>query len=149
VIAAESRSRALRWWVDRLPGQMKPFLPRLAARLVHKGVLIQEEHKLFGVFARTRLPERDHSLEAQTCERLRAVLLGERTPDADDAALTALVDAAGLVKSIVDRPQRAEAQRRAKEIGREDLVATAVRAAIKAANEAIAASTAATTAATI
>jgi Golgi phosphoprotein 3 GPP34 len=150
VIAAEDRPRDVRWWVDHLPSRLEPFLPRLAARLVDTGVLSQEQHKVLGIFPTTRLPERDHALEAQVRERLRAVLLGEVDADADDAELAAMVAALGVVGSVVGHDLRKDAERRAKELAESAAVGDAVGKAVKAAQDAVmAAVIAATVAATV
>jgi plasmid stability protein len=153
-IAEESRSRSPRWWVDHLPRRLKPFLPRLADRLVQAGVLTERHHKLLGLFsAAPRFPERDHAPEAEVRERLRAVLVGERDPEADDAVLAGLAGAAGLVESVVCKEHRKQAQQRAEELGKGNELGEAVRQAIKATHEAILAAavtaTAAATTATI
>jgi hypothetical protein len=149
-IAEEPQPRSPRWWVDHLPGRLKPFLPRLADRLVQAGVLTEQQHKLLGLFsAAPRFPERDHAPEAEVAERLRAVLVGERSPETDDAVLAGLAGAVGLVEAVVGKDDRQQARRRAEELGKDNELGAAVRQAIKATQEAIiAASVAATTAAT-
>jgi hypothetical protein len=149
-IGGESKPRDVRWWVDHLPSRLQPFLPRLAARLIDTGVLTQEQHKVLGIFSTTRLPERDHGPEAQVRERLRAVLLGEIDADADDAELTAMVAALGMVGSVVGRDRRKEAERRAKALAESAEVGDAVGKAVKAAQDAVmAAVVASTVAATV
>jgi hypothetical protein len=149
-IAKEPTSRSPRWWVEHLPRRLKPFLPRLAERLVQAGVLTEQQHKLLGLFsAAPPFPERDHVPEEEVAERLRAVLVGERLPEADDAVLAGLAGAVGLVETVVNKDDRKQAQRRAEELGEGNEVGEAARQAIKATQEAIiAASVAATTAAT-
>jgi hypothetical protein len=149
-IADEAKPRDVRWWVDHLPSRLEPFLPRLAARLVESGVLSQEQHKVLGIFPQTRLPERDHTPEAQVRERLRAVLLGEAEADADDAELAAMVAALGMVGGLVGRDRRTEAERRAKELSESAELGEAVGRAVKAAQDAVmAAVIAATVAASV
>ncbi len=149
-IAEEPQPRSPRWWVDHLPGRLKPFLPRLAERLVQAGVLTEQQHKLLGLFsAAPRFPERDHAPEEEVAERLCAVLVGERLPEWDDAVLAGLASAVGLVEAVVGKDDRQQAQRRAEQLGEGNELGEAVRQAIKATQQAIiAASVAATTAAT-
>lgn len=147
-IAAEHRERDLRWWVAHLPGRMKPFVPRLAARLIGAGVLAEERHTVLGLFSRTRMPERDHAAEAQIVHRLRTVLLGAPPSGLDEAVLAALVGASDLIDVVVDKPDRDRARRRAEELGEGDQVGAAVRAAIKAARDAMTAAMIAATVAT-
>ncbi|MFZ0214998.1 MAG: GPP34 family phosphoprotein, partial [Candidatus Dormiibacterota bacterium] len=147
VIADESRARGPRWWVDQLPRRMQPFLPRVADRLVGSGVLTEQSHRVLGLFPTTRLPARQTAPGAEVRERLRAVLLGERPPEPDDAILAGLIAALDLVGAIVDRSQVKEAKRRARELG-DSVVGDAVGQAIKSAEDAVTAAViAATTAA--
>ena len=87
-------------------------------------------------------------------QRLRAVLLGAGKPEEDQAVLAGLVVAAGLLNTVVDKPEHAQAKRRAEELrSTGDELADAARQAIKAAQDAViaatlAASVAATSAAT-
>jgi plasmid stability protein len=147
-IAEEPTSRSPRWWVDHLPGRLQPLLPRLADRLVQAGVLTEQHHKLLGLFAAApRFPEHDHVPEAEVRERLRAVLLGERSPEPDDAVLASLAGAVGLIETVVGKEDRQQAQRRAVELGQGSELGEAVRQAIKATHDAIIAATAAATSA--
>lgn len=151
-IRDEAKRRDARWWVDHLPGRLKPFLPRLADRLVQTGVLTEEQHKVLGLFPTTRLPERDHRPEAEVRDRLRSVLLGDRAADEEDAILAGLAGALDLLGVVVDKSQRKDAARRAKELSEGNEFNQAVGEAIRAAQAAvtaavIAASTAATTSA--
>ncbi len=144
-VADELKPQGPRWWVDHLPGRMKPFLRRLAGRLIENGVLTQDQHKVLGMFATTRLPERDHAPEAEVRERLRAVLVGDIQPDTQDAILAGLLAALNLVGAVVDSDQRKQAHRRAQELGHGNEMGDAVGQAIKAAQDAVMAATIAST----
>jgi len=137
LIAGEPKSRTPRWWVDHLPGRMKPFLPRLSGRLVECGVLTLEHHKVLGVFSTTRMPERDRAPEEELHDRLRAVLVGERDPDEADSILAGLVAALDLIGTVVAKDQRKDAARRAKELAKGNELGDTVGQAIKAAQDAV------------
>lgn len=128
---------------------MKPFVSRLAARLVQAGVLTEHQHKVLGLFRSSRWPEADHGPEAEVRQRLRSVLVDDCQAQSNDAILAGLVAAVGLIDTVVDKGQRKQAKRRADELGKDNELGDAVRQAIRASQDAVTAATvAATTAAT-
>jgi hypothetical protein len=148
-IAVESRPRSPRWWVDRLPGRMKPFVPRLAVGLVGAGVLEAREQRLLGLFGRTRVSAVDNAPGEDVARQLCGVLVGERTPSRDDADLAGLVGAVGLAGVVAGRERRRAAERRATELGSANAVIVAVAGAVRAAIARRDAATAGATAAAV
>ena len=146
-IAASGKARDAKGWVGRLPKELKPFKERVAERLVEQGVLGEERKKLLGLFPTTRFPEADPGPERELRERLRAVLLGQREPTAAEAMLVALLVPYDLAGRLVDREDRKEARRRAKELADGGAAAKAVDDTLKGIQAAVIASTVAATAA--
>ena len=147
-IAASEKRRDAKGWVGSLPKELKPLRERTAERLVEHGVLTEERRKLIGLFPTTRFPEADPEPERDLRERLRAVLVTERQPTPRDAMLVALLMPYDLVKKLVPRERRKDAQRRAKDIAEGGAAAKAVDDTIKGIQAAVIASTTAAIAAT-
>jgi hypothetical protein len=126
---------------------------RLLTRAEQRGQLRHERGRVLGVFPSDRWPAADDRRRRELTGRLREVLVVGRTPDADTAALVALlasVDAAHVVVGVLDRAERKAVRRRAREIGRGAWAADAVRRAVEAVQAAVAAgATAAVTATTV
>jgi hypothetical protein len=150
-IERSDKRRDARGWVGRLPKQLKPLRERTAERLVEHGVLTAERRRILGLFPSARFPAADPEPERDLRERLRAVLVGERSPTPHDAMLIALLIPYDQVRRLVPRDRRKDAQRRAKEVAEGGAAAKAVDDTIKGIQAAVIASTTAaiaTTAAT-
>ena len=130
-ISASAKRRSAKFWVSRLPAELKPLTGTMAAPLVDRGVLTERRSKFLGLFPSTRFPEADPEPERALRSRLRAVLLGEREPATSDALLLGLLVPLDLVGSLVDKDQRRAAKKRAKEIADGGIVGTAVSNAVR------------------
>jgi hypothetical protein len=118
-------------WIGRLAG-MRPQATAIEA-LRDRGILGEERGRVLGLFKRTRHPEVDPEPERQVRERLRAMLVEGRDPDARTAALAVLVDATDLLSEVFpDEAERRAAEGRLAALRRGD----ALRDALGAANDA-------------
>jgi Golgi phosphoprotein 3 (GPP34) len=114
-------------------------LPRVVhADLVAQGLLEDRSRRILGAVPLRRWTVLPQAGRDELVAGVRAVLLGERTPDERFGALAALVGAAGLVKHVVPKDRRKEANRRAKTLAEGEWASEAVRAAIKASGDAVA-----------
>jgi hypothetical protein len=124
---------------------------QLTGRLERRGILERREHRVLGLFPRTRWPAADTTHEDAVRRSLTGVLVQGLTPEPRTAALISLLSAIDRAHKIVDRdrlPAR-QVRKRAKEIAKGDWAATAVKDAVAASTAAVtAAVAAATTAAT-
>jgi hypothetical protein len=145
-----SEERDTRYWVNKLPGRLKPIKGLVAAGLVERGVLNEERHKRLGMFTSVRYPELEPGPESELRAQLRAVLVDGAEPSPYIASLLGLLVPLDLVKRVVDRAERKPATARAKEIAERGPVGDAVKRAVQAEVmvAVVAATTAATTAAT-
>jgi len=146
-VAASEKPRDAKGWVGRLPKELKPLAGTIADPLVERGVLAEERRKLLGLFKTTRFPQVDPAPERELRERLRAVLLGERTPAPQEAMLVALLQPYDLVGKLVPGDRRKEAKQRAKALAEGGAAVKAVDDAIKGIQAAVIASTTAAIAA--
>lgn len=110
-------------------------------RLVERGYVTAETRRVL-LIKTTKYPEVDGSHEAKIRATLLAVLTGAATPDDRSAALIALVQASGQLRSVfpVPKEERNAVEQRAKDIAEGNWGAEGVSAAIKQMQAAIAAS---------
>lgn len=114
-------------------------LPRVVhTHLVTRGLVEDRSRTLLGVLPLRRyavLPQADRGALVAD---VRAVLLGEREPDERSGSLAALLGAGKLVKHVVPRERRREAEKRAKTLTEGAWASEAIRAAVKASGDAVA-----------
>lgn len=103
-------------------------------------MLAAERGKFLGIVPRTRQVELNPEPEQQLRARLRAAALGdEPAPDARTVALASLVKACGLVKTVFERGERMDADKRIGELAAPDEIGAAVKAVTDATLAAVAA----------
>jgi golgi phosphoprotein 3 len=151
LIQESDKPRNAGHWVGKLPGKLKPIKGRVAARLVERGVLTEERHKMLGLFGVDRWPEADPEPERTLRERLRAELAGSGEISERTELLAPLLRAMDLVGKVVAKDERKVAKRRAKEIADDPThIGSAVQSTVNATQAAVmTAVIASTTAATI
>ncbi len=138
IIQTSDKPRSARHWVGKLPGKLKPIKGRVAARLVERGVLSEDRHKVLGLFGVDRWPEADPEPERALRERLRAELTGAAEVSERTALLTPLLRATDLVGKVVAKDERKDAKRRAKEIADDPArIGSAVQATVDATQAAV------------
>ena len=142
-IVTDRRPRTLKHWIRALGDPRRQLL----GRLVERGVLVEQPHRVLGVFPSPRHLLVQPAALQETVGPLRAALTGE-TPDLTPgvAALAALVSVTGLVGRVVPPECQKEARRRAKAIAQGDLGSQAVSAVLREAQAAVTASVAASAA---
>jgi hypothetical protein len=147
VIAEKQRSA--QDLVRRLGGN--ELQPRLADRLVQRGILRREDSRVLGIFPRHRWPTVDATHEVEVRRSLSAALVGGQEPDPRTAGLVALLAALDLAHRTIEHEGlgNREIKRRAKAIADGDWAAAGVRAAVQAATAATSAAIAASTSAAV
>lgn len=145
-VAGAEKRRDAQGWVDDLPKELKPLRTRLAGGLVDRGVLSEARRKVLGIFHTTRFPQADPRPEQELREGLRAVLMGERTPTAQQAMLVALLRPYDLIAKLVPKHERKAAKERAETIAAGGTAGEAVAEHLRGIESALLAASIATTA---
>jgi hypothetical protein len=114
-------------WVSTL---QKNLRHRVLDELVAREILLREESTVFGIFPRTRYPERDAGPEAAIRARLDAAVLHGMQPDESTAALVGLVQAAQLRGAAFPGADRKPTEKRMTEIAGGSWGSKAVRDAV-------------------
>jgi hypothetical protein len=147
-IQQSKRNRKSRYWVERFCGVVDPQ-DRLLERLVTKGILRREEHRILWVIPTQRYPTDEEEPELEVRARVRAAVRADDPPDTRTTLLLSLVDACDLVGEIWSKGERKPARKRIKELVAGEPIGKAVSDTVAMILAAvIAASTAATAAAT-
>ncbi len=120
LIAAEAKPKKPAVWVGVVAQKIKKLPDRVAAPLVERRVLRAEEGKVLGLFPVTRYPLRDRSIERDLHDHIRRVASGSLRTDDRAAALIALVNSCGILKTVFDGPNLGEAKDRAQSFGAAD-----------------------------
>lgn len=136
--------------ISKLDGKLRP---RLLAGLVEKGVLREEQGKVFWIFPESRWPAEDARHEGEVRSRLETALRTGLPGDERTGALVALLHALRKVTKVVPPEvtgqSKKEVNANAKAIAEGDWASAAVRSAVDSMNAAVmVAITAATTTAT-
>lgn len=113
-----------------IPKLTKGLRKRLLAQLVEKGIVREEEGRVFGFFPKNRYPELNGAVEDDLRRRLRNVILAEREPDERTAAVAAVIQAADLETLIMSRDERRASKQRLKELAEGEELTAAIRRAI-------------------
>lgn len=119
----------------------------LYASLASRGVVRRERGTVLGIFSRTTWPAEDVRIEQQTRREIADALLHGQQPSDRTGAIIALLLAAEMLKTVVDRPDRKAATKRAKAIAEGSWAGDAVHKVVQAAQAATMAAVTASTAA--
>jgi golgi phosphoprotein 3 len=109
---------------------LEPLRTQVGQSLAERGVLAEQHRKVLGLFPATSWPELDPEPERELRHRLTGVLVDDALPDPRTALIVSLLSALGLVRGLVDKKHRKQADSRAKDIARECTTATATSAAV-------------------
>ncbi|GAB7184148.1 hypothetical protein ATKI12_3979 [Kitasatospora sp. Ki12] len=152
----ERLERLVEWIGGKAPGKAKAaeWLTRDRAtavraavdRLCERGLVVEERHRVLGLFPVRRYPEADGSVERELRGRLTAVIRHHEAPDMRTATLIALLHSARLHALAFPDLPRARVELRFAEIAAGDWAGEPVSEALRNMRVAIAAITAVTVA---
>ena len=109
----------------------KGLRDRLYNGLQDRGILRRELGKVLGIFPTTRWPAADSRHEDELRRDIADVLVLGQEPTARVAAIIAVLTAADMLKTVVDKPHLKIARERGKQIGDGNWATDSVRKAIQ------------------
>jgi hypothetical protein len=136
-LLGSDRPRSAQYWVNRLPGALKPLSSQVGQSLAERGALAEHHRKILGVIPTTSWPEVDPGPERELRQRLTGVLVTGAEPDTRTALLISLLSPLGLIPPLVDRADRKQAESRAKGIAATTTTAASTSAAVSRAVHAV------------
>lgn len=119
------KDRKADYWVSTLSSKLK-IKQSMLKRLVKKGILKVQEHKILWLFDSPHYPMKDAGEEAQVREQLRRLVLRRDAGETRTVVLMGLVNACGMTNEIFTKEERKEAKKKIKEIMEQDQIAKAV-----------------------
>lgn len=131
-IDSSKRDHTPEYWVGKLRSSLKGLRKGLLEEMVDKNLLREEEHQTLIFFTTTRYPVRDIRVKKDILDRVHRALLRGENPDLRTAKLIGLLYGSGLLPYLVDKEDRKEVRKRAKEITKDDILANAVKKNIQA-----------------
>lgn len=136
-LAAARRARDSRHWVRALGTGIERHRERLEERLVERGILHHQEHRILGVIPSPRYPMDDPRAEMESRLRIRAAVLSDASPDARTVVLISLAKACHVLDGMFTREERKATQGRVAEIIRGEALGKAVKETVDAINAAV------------
>lgn len=118
VIAGDGKVRSVSHWISYLPSKLKKIQEQVGGSLAARGILEREEHKSLGLFTTVRWPERDPAPERQLRAGLADVLVRGASPTAHQELLIPLLQGQNLVRTLVEKDDRAAAKATAKALSK-------------------------------
>lgn len=127
-------------WLDELAWEIPDLQGQVLARLVERGVLRVQDHRILWVLSTRRYPVIDDREIKEVRARLSELIDSDAIPDPDEAVLIALVDACQLFDAIFDADTLERLRPRIDQLVRLDLIGREVSRAIQEISRAVTAS---------
>jgi len=138
ILAAIARSKETynaKRWVSVLAQDAGPIRERTLDRLVERGILRREEHRLLWVLGKRRYPVADASEQREVKRRVLDIILSDEIPDPRDVVIIALADACKLFDEILGPRELRSARPRIEQVAKMDLIGQALVAALREVRE--------------
>jgi hypothetical protein len=115
-IAAETEKRSSAWWIERLGLDDGDLLTGVLARLVHAGILREEERRFLWMFSRRAYPQNTGREEREAKARLMSVLFNDAVPEPRDTLLLGLADSTGVLNTLLSPDEMRRVSKRISDV---------------------------------
>jgi len=129
-LLASDEAHPAQHWLTRLPVALAPLRTQVAASLAARGALAEHRRTAVGLGSDAPWPEADPAPEHELRARLHRVLVYGGEPEPRTALLISLLRPLALVRAVVDKQHRKQADARAKAITQATADATAAPATV-------------------
>ncbi len=130
-----SHEKSAKCWVQEIACNYQNIKDVLLQRLVDRGILKVDEHKILWVFSTRRYPMIDNTQETEVRTRIRHIILTDELPDPRDVVIISLIQACDLVDELFEPSERKQAYKRIVQLSKMDLIGQAVNKAVNDLNE--------------
>ena len=110
------KDRKFEYWINTLSQRIEKFRKQIVKNLVQKGVVTQDDDRLFWVIPSPLQPEAKVSTKYLLITRLRGIVLAQENTQPQDLALLSLVRACGLLDLLFLRDELKLADRQINEL---------------------------------
>ncbi len=141
-----SHEKNAKCWVQEIACNYQNIKEVLLQRLVDRGILKLEKHKILWVFETRRYPMIDSTRETEVRTRIRHIILTDEIPEPRDVVIISLVQACDLVDELFSPDERKKAYKRIVQLSKMDLIGQAVNKAVNDLNEIVASTVSSVTA---
>jgi len=114
------------FWVWEIRNRIENLRELMLDKLIAKGILKKEEHKILWVFNQRHYPVIDDREEVEVKTRIRALVLSDDIPQPRDIVLVSLINSCNLVDQVFTREEQKKAYERIYQISRMNLIGQAV-----------------------
>lgn len=137
-IISSGEVKTIGYWLVNLSRDSRTLEEQLLQRLMEKGILKKEEHKILWVFSQRRYPMQHDEEEQEVKTRIRSIVLSEEIPDPRDVVLVSLIRSCYLIDEVFTPEELDQVQGRIEQIARMDLIGQTVSRIIEAIVQAVA-----------
>lgn len=130
IIKQESQNQKPIFWVKKIANELTSLQTVLLDRLISKGILKKEKHKILWVFNKRCYPVINNTEEKEVKTRIHELIINKDIPDPRDVVLISLVDSCNLAKEIFSKDELEKAEHRIKLIAKMDIIGQAVAKAL-------------------
>lgn len=120
------RDKTAEFWVARPDALVKDLKNRLLDRLVARGILRREEHRILWLVPYSRFPELDGAPERDLRKQLNEVVVGGAEADEATALLIGLIHACGLAPEVFPDHEADEVAAKLKAFAESSQIAKAI-----------------------
>ncbi len=126
LLAPVLERRPISIWLRSIADEGEALQEKALRRLEKRGILRREAQKIFWIFTANRYPLLNMGEVTEVRKRLKEVILKDVIPLPHDIVLTALAQACGLFRHILDKNELENARSRIEQVAKMDLIGQAV-----------------------
>ncbi len=131
IIRQFPESKSAKHWIIEITRQFENLPHLILEKLINKGILRKEEHKILWVFRKRRYPMINDTEEKEVKTRIRELILSDEIPDPRDVVLISLIKSCGLIDEIFSKDEQQQTLSRIEQIAKMDLIGLALSNAVQ------------------
>lgn len=132
LIAESSKPRKTKDWLGKLAQKAGEMKNDTLQRLIQRGILRKEEHKILWIIPNNKYPMSNSNPENKVRERLKNVMMDGGKSEPRDIMLLSLIDVSDLTKEAFrDQADYKEVKRKIKEITEDIRISQAINKSIR------------------
>lgn len=132
LLKESAESKKIKDWISALAKKAGELKQDTLQRLINKGILKKEEHKILWIIPNNKYPTSDLSPENKVRERLNAVMLNGALSEPRDIMLLSLIEVSDLTREAFrDKEDYKKVKKKIKEVTQDVKVSGAINKSIR------------------